>query len=240
VGNFASILRTATAWLYAGIYWSLFLVFYFLTFQRLGRRYVSRIIRFWGKSTLKILGIELEMVDPYPFENAASRVIICNHQSALDVVWGAVICPPGALAIGKKEVIYIPFINAVWWALKFIRVDRKNTVNAIASLKGVVEEITRNSRSLIIAPEGTRTSDGSILEFKKGAFHIALEGGIPIYPVIVTGAFELLPRTSIFPKPGKIRLHFLPKVDTASLNLSQLDSLKSQVRNQMIQAYKRF
>lgn len=198
---------------------------------------VQKMIRFWGRSVLRILEISLEYKNIPNFDEAYPRVIVCNHQSALDLAWGAAICPIRALVIGKKEVIFIPFINLAWWAFRFIRVDRKDSKKAIASVKGVAEELRTKRRSLLIAPEGTRSPDGNILPFKKGAFHIAIESKASVYPIVVRGAFDLLPKTSLLPKPGKIYLEFLEPIETEDLESKDVDFLIHRVRNKMIKAF---
>lgn len=233
-----SILRVLIAWIFTIIYWPVVLLVYAISFKTLSERWTTGAIHFWGKTLLWILGIRLEFVNPYPMTEREARVVIINHQSALDILWTAAIAPPAPTAIGKKEVIFIPIINVAWWAFGFIRVDRKNHAKALASLAGVGETIRREKRSLFIAVEGTRTYDGSILRFKKGAFHIAKEARAPIYPVVVDGAFQLLPRNGFFPKKGVIRLLFLPPVRAEEIQdafeRDQMDALIESVRSNMM------
>ncbi len=207
-----SLSRVLIAWVFTIVYWPVVVFAYVLSFKSFPESWVTGSIRFWGKAILSILGIRLELVNENPMTDRRGRVVIINHQSALDILWTAAIAPPASMAIGKKEVIFIPIINLAWWAFGFVRVDRKNHSKALQALAGVGEKIRREQRSLFIAVEGTRTFKGDILRFKKGAFHIAKEAGAPIYPIVVDGAFQLLPRNRFLPKPGVIRLLFLPPV----------------------------
>lgn len=233
------VIRTIIAWCFSLIYWFIVISVYGLSLRSLPDRFVHAAIHLWGKVTLKILQIQVELVNSNTMLDAKPRVVIMNHQSVLDLVAGACICPPSPLAIGKKEVVYIPIINLIWWGLRFIRIDRKHKEKAIASLEKVNDVLVQQSRSLMLAPEGTRTLDGSILPFKKGAFHIAIKNQVPIYPIVCVGAYELMPKSSFFPKPGKIRFYFLPPVSTAGLTTDQIDSLIDRVRSEMVSIYEK-
>jgi 1-acyl-sn-glycerol-3-phosphate acyltransferase len=234
------MLRVLIAWIFTILYWLVFLLLYALSFKRLSERWTTGSIHFWGKALLGILGIRLEFVNPDSLTERSPRVVIINHQSALDVLWTAATAAPAPMAIGKKEVIFIPIINLAWWAFGFVRVDRKHHQRALNSLAGVGEKIHREKRSLYIAVEGTRTWDGSILPFKKGAFHLAYEANAPICPVVVDGAFQLLPRNRFFPKKGVIRLFYLPPVSAQEIQQAfasnQIDKLIEKVRGDMILA----
>jgi len=232
-----SLLRAIAAWSFTGIYWPVVLVTYLTFFRFFENRFLMVVSHFWGKTVLSILSIQLRLENSSTIADRKARVVICNHQSALDLVWGAAVCPPSILAIGKKEVIFVPVLNLIWWALDFIRIDRKNREKALASLAGVGREILKNQRSLWLAPEGTRTLDGSILPFKKGAFHIAISNRVPIYPVVVSGAYELFPKYAIFPRTGLIRIRFLPPIETSDLSLDNMTALIDRIRQNMIQAY---
>jgi 1-acyl-sn-glycerol-3-phosphate acyltransferase len=227
------------AWIFTGVYWVVVLTVYLITLRKLPESTVRFFIRFWGKTVLKIAGIHLNIQGNNLTTEVQSRVVICNHQSALDIVIGAAICPPNVLVIGKKEIIWVPFLNLAWWAFRFIRIDRKNKVKAIGTLQGVSQKIKEGRRSLMIAPEGTRTPDGSILPFKKGAFYIAIQGQIPVFPFLIDGAFDLMPKKAFLAKSGKINLRFLDPIETNGMSLADVDSLKTRIRNQMVDELQR-
>jgi 1-acyl-sn-glycerol-3-phosphate acyltransferase len=232
------LLRSAVTWAFMAVYWTTVITIHFICLKRLPPAFLATAAHLWGRIALKTLGIHLEIQNDSTISEQAARVVIVNHQSALDLVWGAVICPPAPLGIGKKEVIYVPIFNLIWWGLDFIRIDRSNHALAVKALEGVAETIARERRSLIIAPEGTRTPDGSILKFKKGAFLLARQAKVPIYPVVVSGVFELLPKGSIIPKKGVIKLRFLPPVSTDGLTKENEPEFIARVREEMIRAYR--
>lgn len=228
-----SILRSILCWLIVAVYWSAFILIYGLTLKKLPNRWVTSTIRFWGHLLLWVAGIKLRLDNPSTLEDRRCRVVVVNHQSALDILWGAAIIPEGALAIGKKEVIYIPFLNLLWWLFGFIRIDRSNSKKAHQGLAHVATLLRTEARSLIIAPEGTRAPTSTMLPFKKGAFRIAIEAQASIYPVVVSGAVELWPKSRLLPLPGEIRLRFLTPIPTAGLTLQNLEELMGMVRSEM-------
>jgi 1-acyl-sn-glycerol-3-phosphate acyltransferase len=231
------LLRSIVVWTFTTTYWSALIAVHLLCLKRLPPRWVAAAAQFWGRVTLRLLGIRLEILNESTIATQQARVIIVNHQSAVDMAWGAAICPPAPLGIGKREIIYVPVFNLIWWGMGFIRINRSNHAAAIRALEGVASLITSGRRSLIVAPEGTRTPDGTIGPFKKGAFHIARQAQVPICPVVVSGAFETLPKGSVLPGKGHIRLRFLPPVPTQGLTRENEDAFIENIRQDMIRAY---
>ncbi len=232
-----TLVRFLIGWLFTFIYWAVAIFFFLATFNQLTDFLLIPALRFWARTCLLLVRVRVELVNPCNFTGPEPRVVICNHQSMLDILWGCLVLPPGAMAIGKREMIFVPIINILWWLMKNIRIDRKNLKKSLRTMEGVAAEINLHSRSLFIAPEGTRTPHGEILPFKKGPFHIALQAKVPIYPFVVAGAYELLPKHALMPKPGVIRIRFLEPVPMADKNPEDFDALIPAVRNDMIRAF---
>ena len=231
--------RMVVGWTLTLTFWTVLIVLNYVSLNGiLGRKRdrLHRITRWWGSSALRVLGMPIRSEVRAPLDTTEARVVVCNHQSALDLIWGATICPPRPLVIGKKEVLFIPIINLIFFAFHFIRIDRSNSEKAIASLRGVAEEIRTHRRSLVLAPEGTRTRNGSLLPFKKGAFHIAIEAQCPIVPVVVDGAFQSMPKGKFIPRPGKLKLIVLEPISTQGMDLSQVTVLRDRVHTAMLEA----
>lgn len=228
-----TLVRNLLAWTFALFFWTLVLLLALITLRQIPQSFMHQPIRLWGRVSLWILGIRLVCVNANPFTTRKSRVVICNHQSALDIPIAAAICPPAPLAVGKKEVLYVPLINLAWWIFRFIRIDRKDRQKALKSLAGVAEEVRNHERSFVIAPEGTRCLDGKMGPFKKGAFHIAIQAQAPICPVLIQGAFELMPKGTLLPRAGTVRIEFLSEAPTQGLTEKDLDALLETVRQKM-------
>jgi len=234
---FLPLLALLGGWLFTIVYWCIAFIFFFGTLKLFADRFLIPVMKLWARVLLFMCRIRIEHVNPITFPDRKPRVCVCNHQSLLDILWGSSILPPRAMVIGKKEFIYIPIINILWHLMKNVRIDRGDRQKALASLSGVASEIVANSRSLMIAPEGTRTPDGTIFPFKKGAFYIAIEKGVPIYPFVVHGAHQLLPKNHALPQPGTIRMKFLEPVETKGLGIEDLEGLRQKVQDMVLREY---
>ena len=156
-----------------------------------------------------------------------------NHASLLDTFIAIAVLPEFTGAIGKKEQFNIP----IWgWIIRrwgAVPIERGNLGNAIQSLnKG--EEVLSNGRSLLIAPEGTRSIDGRLLPFKKGPFHMAVNTQTPVVLLAITGAFEAKQRGSWLLKPGQINVHILPSIETREQDINALRERTWRILNQKL------
>ncbi len=139
---------------------------------------------------------KVEVVNAKFFEND-NCIIASNHQSYLDIVWIATSVPVSRrrylYAIGKKRLTFLKYIFPM---LPAIFIDDKNTLSSLKASS----DILRAGKSLIIFPEGTRTINGSIADFKNGAAYLAKNLNKKIIPVTISGGFEIFPKNRIFPK----------------------------------------
>jgi len=235
-GALRGVIGCIISWPLTALYWGVFSVLSALSFRKLTQWSLSPVARFWARSILWLMGISLHVDGKERMEERRSRMILTNHQSALDLIWGAAIFPPGGFVVGKKEIIFIPILNLMWWAARCEFIDRGNRLNAIATMQDVAERIREEDATLFAAPEGTRTRDGNMRPFKKGLFHVVIDARVPIYPVVVAGAYELMPRGSAFPKSGHIFVRCLPPIPTESWSKEHLEDHLNEVRDQMVEA----
>lgn len=220
-------------WCFTVIYCTAVVAFSIVTLRRWSRELVAPVAHGWARVLLALSGVRVMYDNPSTLRDRKARVVMINHPSTFDVIWSALILPPAAMPLGKREFIYYPGINLVWWALRFGRIDRSNPEAARRTLGEVLERVQRERLSILMAPEGTRSRNGSMQAFKKGAFHLAMEAGIPIFPVVASGAYEIWPRHRWRPVPGVLRIHFLPPVDSADWQLEDLDAHVERVRSAM-------
>jgi 1-acyl-sn-glycerol-3-phosphate acyltransferase len=129
-------------------------------------------------------------------------VFCANHSSYTDIPVLSVAVPQYTRLILRNTLTRIP----IWgWALiasPMIIIDRSNALKARKTLNRAVE-IIKGGASVLLFPEGTRTRDGSLQPFKRGAFHLAYESEVEVIPVAVKGTFEFMSRTESLPKIGK-------------------------------------
>ena len=133
-------------------------------------------------------------------------------------------------AIAKYEQFKYPLWGNVAKCYGVVPINRLNTSKAISSLKTVEKEIIKNNISFLIAPEGTRSKDGSLGFFKKGAFHIAKNTGASIVPVIINGAYEAKNKSDWRLSPGKINIYFSDIIEQNLYAEMSINELRDYVR----------
>lgn len=146
----------------------------------------------WSRNIVAYTGLRLDVRGRENLPNGEAFVVMSNHQSHFDipVLFQALRIPLRMVA--KKELFRIPFMSGAMRAAGFVEVDRKNRRRAITTLKSARERLS-DSVSIWIAPEGTRSVTGKLGPFKKGGFHMALDGNMRILPVTVEGTRFALP-----------------------------------------------
>ena len=139
-------------------------------------------------------------------------MFLFNHQSLLDgyVMFG--LLRRGFTGIAKKEVASFPLLGQILRGLDFAFIDRDNTKSAIETMQPAVDRL-RRGLSVVIAPEGTRSLTPRLGRFKKGAFHIAMQAGVPVVPVVMRNTAEVMTRGSLLLRPGTVQVCVLPPID---------------------------
>lgn len=143
----------------------------------------------WSRSFFWLLFLPVTVKGTENIQPGHSYVFVANHQSALDVwlIYGYL--PVIYKWMMKKELRHVPFIGNPCAAARHVFVDRKNPRAAYRAVQLMKERLT-NGISTVIFPEGTRTKTGELGKFKRGAFQIALDLGLDIIPLSISGAFE--------------------------------------------------
>ncbi len=163
------------------------------------------LLKAWTNSTLFVFGVK---VNVYGRENVSShegKVYISNHASYLDIFVLLAKVPDNLRMIYKKEINKMPLISWAMRACGFVPIDRKNVRTAMRSLDAAAEKI-KNGLSFVIFPEGTRSEDGSVGEFKRGMFILTEKAQADIVPITITNTNNLLPRDTWKIKPGAVNL----------------------------------
>lgn len=159
------------------------------------------------------------------------RILLFNHTSTLDIFVMGSLFAVGGTAIGKKELAYIPFLNVTWWAMGFSFLDRKNHEKGIVQLNAFCDELISKKMTIMIAPEGTRSRTGELQKFKMGAFQVALRTKVPMVPMVICNAAELMPYKNFLPRPGTIDVKILPAFQTDDLCYENLRQKTKEVRD---------
>ena len=131
--------------------------------------------------------------------------------------------------MAKRGLFYVHFMG---WHLGLsgnFPVDRGDARTTARSLRRVIDGV-RSGTSLAVFPEGTRTPDGHLQEFKPGAFKIALRAGAPVVPVAIRGTFALLPKTTLAPRPGPVDVCIRAPIDVSAYNEAWVTELVARTR----------
>ena len=188
-----------------------------LSFGFFSRRLSPCLLRFWGRTMLKIAGVTWEVQGAEHVENDVVKIAPFNHSSLLDAFLVTAVMPPGAVAVLKREVLYYPVVGVTVYLLGFLLIDRGKSLRAQRTLSRAVSRMGRERLTVFIAPEGTRGLEGKLLPFKKGALHLALESKAPIVPMLIDGAWELHGPGRLISTAGHVVIRFLPPRDSTGL-----------------------
>ena len=168
-----------------------------------------------------------------PDPKSGPYLYILNHESLFDHFIFLQFIKHYVTAIAKFEQFKYPLWGNVAKRYGVVPIDRSNVNKAIRSLKLVEKEIIDNKISFLIAPEGTRSEDGSLGEFKKGAFHIAKNTGISVVPVIINGAYEAKKKTDWRLSPGIIDICFTDIITQDFYSDMSVGQLRDYVRQKI-------
>jgi len=183
----------------------------------------------WAWTLCRLNWTRVRVVGREHARRGQAYVIMSNHQSHFDVLafyghWGRQF-----RWVMKKELRKVPVLGPATAAYGNIFIDRADRAAATASLKAA-KPLFEQGISLMVFPEGTRSIDGRMKDFKKGGFMVALDAGLPILPVSITGTHRVLPGKRLRLLPGNVRITVHPPVPTAGLGVEDRDRLVTQVR----------
>lgn len=157
-------------------------------------------------------------------------VFIFNHQSSVDTIVLAKLLKRDFTGIGKKEISRFPVIGPALRYADMVFVDRSSSQKAIEAIAPVIEALRDDGLSVVMAPEGTRSRGTKLGAFKKGAFHIAMQAGVPIVPIVIHNAVDSLPKGYNIARPAEIRVTVLPPVDTSDWTIRTMNKNIKAIR----------
>jgi 1-acyl-sn-glycerol-3-phosphate acyltransferase len=192
---------------------------------------VFRFGQLWARAHLKVMGIAPVYSGLEHAAGTSPRIFLANHLSTLDTWVLVPELPVTTRFVSKRTNFWIPVLGQAMTAAGFISVDRKNRESAIRSL-GRAAETIRGGASVILFPEGTRSRDGRLARFKRGSFHLALEAGVPVVPVAISGTYRVVKPRSIIVRPGPVHVTFADPIDVAPY-AGDLDGLMEKVHSEI-------
>lgn len=191
-------------------------------------------IGLFGDFATAITGVELEVEDEKHLWSSRPCVFIFNHQSKADVMILAKLIRRDMGGVGKKEIKDIPILGKLmeWGGTVFV--DRADGKSAIKAMEPLVDAIRVEGKSICISPEGTRSLTPKLEPFKKGAFHLAMQAGVPIVPIVIHNATDVAPKNEFVMRPATVRVTVLPPVDTSGWTPRTINTHVRDVRNSFL------
>jgi HAD superfamily hydrolase (TIGR01490 family) len=184
---------------------------------------------------LAVAGVQLDVQGAEHLWSPRPAVFVFNHQSGLDAILIQKLVRQGFSGVVKKEAARMPGFGQIFRLADVAFVDRGagSAAKAKETLAPAVERL-RQGLSLVIAPEGTRSATPRLGPFKKGAFHIAMQAGVPVVPIVIRNAGEVAWRTSLTVRPGTIDVVVLPQLSTKGWTTKTLDKHVAEVRQRYL------
>lgn len=181
-----------------------------------------------GRVLLALLAVRVVRRGLDNFAPTQTAIVMANHRSMLDIPLMAVTVPHIRF-VAKKELGRIPIFG---WALirsEHVLIDRHDRQSAITALKRMAE-VFGKGRNLMVFPEGTRARGTELLPFKKGGFHLAIDTGLPILPVSISGNERILPKGTLLMRPGTVTMTVHPMIPVEGKTAKDIPALMAQVR----------
>ena len=183
-----------------------------------------------------LIGLNLEIKGEHHLWSHRPAVFIFNHQSNVDMVIIARLLRRDISGVGKKEIRDIPLIGRLLEMSGVVLIDRQDSEKAIATMKALVDTMIIERKSVCMSPEGTRSVTPKLAPFKKGAFHLAMQAGVPIVPIVIRNSSDIMPKGEMIYRPATVRVEVLPPVPTDSWSVETIDEHVEAVHNMYLAA----
>jgi 1-acyl-sn-glycerol-3-phosphate acyltransferase len=183
----------------------------------------------WGKTLSFIFNIKLIVKGKHNLQDR-NYIFVANHASLIDIPLLLIAVNRYTVFIAKSELSKIPIFKSILDMAGFIFVDRKNNDKAVKSMNNLMDDIKKIPRSVAIFPEGTRTRDGELLPFKKGAAIFAINTDIPVIPVAISGTFSWSKKKLFDMSQSVIIFEFGEPIFTENYSFDDRDHLTERIK----------
>ncbi len=192
------------------------------------RPVVDKEIKDWLNPLINMAGVNFVVSGQEKIPQGGRVIYTPNHAGAFDIPAIVLTAPDSPIFMAKKELGQVPFLKSWMDAVDSVFVDRKNKTSARSSLQNAIEAV-RDGRSLVIFPEGTRSKDGKLGEFRGGAMKVAMETGATIVPVLIEGTRERLEETGNVTS-GTVYVTYLDPIKTIGLTKDDFYRMPAQIK----------
>ncbi len=185
-----------------------------------------------ARLAVRLAGVRLEVHGREKVRVSGAVVYMVNHQSNCDPPAIVGLLPP-VLILAKEEFFHMPILGYAMRLRGFIPVDRKSREKSARAIEQGVTSL-RAGNSFLVFPEGTRSTDGKLLPFKKGIFIMAIKPGAAIVPVSISGSRKIMAKGRLAIKSGVVRVTFHEPVQTAGYSMEDVPMLQERVRQAIL------
>jgi 1-acyl-sn-glycerol-3-phosphate acyltransferase len=182
----------------------------------------------FGKALLLLGGIRVSVQGLENIPKGTAVILMPNHQGHWDYPILFSLIPLRFAFVMKKELFKVPLLGSYWRRAGYFSIDREAGRSALETLEKVIKAI-KAGESVLVFPEGTRTWDGQIGQFKRGAFMVAAQAHVPIVPIAISGSFEIMRRHSWLIKPGEVRVKVGPPLNFVINDETDKDELLKEI-----------
>jgi len=199
------------------------------------RQKIDSLLRRWSWALLRLTGMTVNVHNPHEVELFDGRryMLMCNHSSLYDIPLSFVALPGSIRMLTKKELFRIPLFGAGLRAGEFVSIDRANLKKAMADLENARKKM-ESGIVLWVSPEGTRSKDGRLQPFKKGAIRLAIDMGAIIVPLGIDGINNVLPaNTTDLYINGTVDLRVGEPIDAARYDRTDYKKLTADLENSL-------
>lgn len=189
--------------------------------------------RWWSRALLLLAGVEVEVRGLEHVDPERPLVVMANHQSLLDIPALLGWLPVSLRFVAKRELSRYPVFSAAMRGAGHVFIDRTDPAQAVGTMEEAARRMSEEHLALGLFPEGTRSSDGRLRRFRRGAFALAVETQTAVVPVAVEGGWRLLPKGRRRLVPGRIRIRCAPPIDLEGLSREDRDEVLRRTRSRI-------
>ena len=189
----------------------------------------------WSDFASAAIGLDIRIIGREHLWSRRPAVFVFNHQSAADVMIIGRLLRQDFTGIAKIEASRALLSGTLLKAAGTVFIDRADRGKALEALQPAVEAL-RNGTSLAIAPEGTRSETAALGAFKKGAFHMAMQAGVPVVPIVIHNALDVQPKGESVFRPATVYVEVLAPIATTGWSARGIDKHVAEVRDLFLRA----
>jgi 1-acyl-sn-glycerol-3-phosphate acyltransferase len=221
------------------LFWPIFAIIIVLKPLGLGPWWLDFTVWWWTQCLALLWGVKVDVHGLENIKKGQAYVIACNHRSNLDAVAlsGALFPVPGFAVVIKRALALIPLWGWFIWMGGYIPVNRSRLHQSRNRVSNAVHAV-KKGRSVLFFPEGTRAPSHRFLPFKKGAVNLAIEAQVPVLPITVSGTGQLLPKSTYYARPGRVRLDIHEPMSTEGLVQQDRNAMNKELERIIAGAYR--